>query len=171
MALSEKMLLDGENVILSVRTHIKVLFIPFVLGLVTVFAGGYLATLAAGRNANGLMWLVIAIAAIVFIVLTLIPFLSWWAWTYTLTDKRLIEQKGILTRSGRIIPLARINDVAFEKDLIDRFFGCGTLIVHDASHQQGLRLDDITGIEAFHRKASQLVISFHEPEARRDELH
>ena len=51
---------------------------------------------------------------------TLLPFLRWYLWTYTLTNKRIVEQKGILTRTGRVIPLSRINDVAYEKNLNDR---------------------------------------------------
>jgi len=74
-----------------------------------------------------------------------------------------------VTRSGRIIPLARINDVAYEKGLVDRMLGCGTLIIHDASQQAGLRLRDIPHIEDLHRRISRLVLSSHAPEARRDE--
>ena len=77
-----------------------------------------------------------------------IPFLRWFLWTYTLTNKRIVEQKGILTRTGRVIPLSRINDVAFEKNLNDRILGCGTLVIHDASEQAGLELRDIPHIEA-----------------------
>ena len=92
----------------------------------------------------------------------MLPFLKWLTWTYTLTNKRIVEQKGILTRTGRVIPLSRINDVAYEKNLNDRILGCGTLIIHDASEQAGLELDDIPRVEAFHRTVTNLVFERHE---------
>lgn len=171
MGPTAKILLPGETEVDTVRTHVKSLFLPFLLGLITMvgagFAIGYL-----GDSGSGTPRLIAVIVAVVILFLvTVIPFLRWFTWTYTLTNKRMIEQKGILTRSGRIIPLARINDVAFEKSVLDRILGCGTLIIHDASQQAGLRLHDIPQIEAFHREISRLVIESHEPEARRDETH
>lgn len=170
MARPNKLLLDNESVIASVRTHAKVLWIPFVLGLAAMLAAGF-AVGAAGGSGDGLPRLMIlVIAAVALLIVTVIPFLRWITWNYTLTDKRLIEQRGILTRTGRVIPLSRINDVAFEKGIVDRMLGCGTLVIHDASHQEGLRLHDIPKIEGFHRAISQFVLATHEPEARRDEL-
>lgn len=167
----EKILLPGEDEIETVRTHVKSLLVPFVLGLITMIGAGF-AIGVIGDSGNGSLRLVaVGIATVILIVVTVVPFLRWLTWTYTLTNKRLIEQKGVLTRSGRIIPLARINDVAFEKSVLDRILGCGTLVIHDASQQAGLRLHDIPHIETFHRNISRLVIESHEPEARRDEAH
>lgn len=171
MGSTEKILLPGEIEIETVRTHIKSLVLPFIFGLITMVAAGF-AIGVLGDSGNGLLRLIAsAVALIILVIVTVVPFLRWLTWTYTLTNKRLIEQKGILTRSGRIIPLARVNDVAYEKSVLDRILGCGTLIIHDASQQSGLRLHDIPQIETFHRNISRLVIESHEPEARRDETH
>ena len=107
-------------------------------------------------------WVIVAIALVLVLWGSVVPFLKWLTWTYTLTNKRLVEQKGLLTRTGRVIPLSRVNDVAFEKNLNDRILGCGTLIIHDASEQAGLELKDIPKIEAFHRTVTNLVFEKHE---------
>ena len=157
MTMSRKLLIENEQIITSMRTHIKVLFIPFLILLVTSAAAGFLVA-ATGDAAGGAVgWIVLAIAAAVIVAGSLVPFIRWLTWTFTITDKRLVEQRGILTRTGRVIPLSRINDVAFEKNLNDRILGCGTLVVHDASEQAGLRLRDIPKIEAVHRTLSTLV--------------
>ena len=157
MTMSRKLLIENEQIITSMRTHIKVLFIPFLILLVTSAAAGFLFA-ATGDAAGGAVgWIVLAIAAAVIVAGSLVPFIRWLTWTFTITDKRLVEQRGILTRTGRVIPLSRINDVAFEKNLNDRILGCGTLVVHDASEQAGLRLRDIPKIEAVHRTLSTLV--------------
>ncbi len=41
----------------------------------------------------------------------------------------------------------RISDISYEKSLIDRMFGCGTLIVSDASEQGRVPLKDIPQVE------------------------
>jgi len=167
--LSEKLLLDDEEVEAETRTHVKVLFVPFLIGLAIMLIGGYFVG-AVGDSGGGTPRLVgLVVLAVLFVWGTVLPFLRWLTWTYTLTNRRLIEQKGILTRSGRIIPLARINDVAYEKGIVDRMLRCGTLIIHDASQQDGLHLHDIPHIEDLHRQISRLVLSSHAPEARRDE--
>lgn len=169
--LSEKILLDDEEVQAETRTHVKVLFVPFLIGLALMLIGGYFVG-AVGDSGGGTPRLVgLVVLVVLFIWGTLLPFLRWLTWTYTLTNRRLIEQKGILTRSGRIIPLARINDVAYEKGVVDRMLRCGTLIIHDASQQSGLQLRDIPRIEDLHRRVSQLVLASHAPETRRDEQH
>jgi len=155
MSLPRKLMIDGEQTVATTRTHIKVLFIPFLILLVVCLAGGFLARQVSDKGES--MWVVIAIAAVLITWGSVLPWIRWFTWTYTLTNKRIVEQKGILTRTGRIIPISRINDVAFEKNLNDRILGCGTLIVHDASEQAGLQLKDIPHIEAFHRTVSNLV--------------
>ena len=155
MSLPRKLMIDGEQTVATTRTHVKVLFIPFLILLVVSLAGGFLARQVSDQA--WAMWVVIAIAAVLILWGAVLPWIRWFAWTYTLTNKRIVEQKGILTRTGRVIPLSRINDVAFEKNLNDRILGCGTLIIHDASEQAGLELRDIPHIEAFHRTVTNLV--------------
>ncbi len=161
MTLPRKLMIDGEQTVATTRTHVKVLFVPVLILLALAAAGGFLAA-RAGDIGNGIpRWIIIGVAVVLAIVGSVIPFIRWFLWTYTLTNKRIVEQKGILTRSGRVIPLSRVNDVAFEKNLNDRILGCGTLVIHDASEQAGLELRDIPHIEALHRTVTRLVDEAH----------
>lgn len=161
MTLSRKLMIDGEQTVTTTRTHVKVLILPFVILLAVAAAGGFLVA-RVGDSGDGIpRWGIIGVAVVLAILGSVIPFLRWFLWTYTLTNKRIVEQKGILTRSGRVIPLSRINDVAFEKNLNDRILGCGTLVIHDASEQAGLELRDIPHIEALHRTVTRLVDEAH----------
>ena len=161
MALSRKLMIDGEQVVATTRTHVKVLLVPFVILLAVAFAGGFLAAQVGDAGDGVVRWVVIGIAAVLVLWGSVLPFVRWFLWTYTLTNKRIVEQKGILTREGRVIPLSRINDVSFEKNLNDRILGCGTLIIHNASEEAGLELRDIPRIEGFHRTVSNLVFDAH----------
>lgn len=162
MSLPRKLMIDGEQTIATTRTHVKTLVWPFMILLIVCVAAGWLFAQIGDKADHKVGWAILAIAAILAVAGALIPFLNWYMWTYTLTNKRIVEQKGILTRTGRIIPLQRINDVAFEKNLNDRILGCGTLIIHDASEQAGLQLRDVPKIEAFHRTVTNLVFEMHD---------
>ena len=61
---------------------------------------------------------------------------GWLTTTYTFTNRRLIKRSGS-HQAKHDIPLNRISDVDYEKGLIDRMLGCGTLVVSDASEQGG----------------------------------
>lgn len=163
MAVSRKLLTDGEDVVLSVRTHVKVVFFPALVLVVTCAAAGFLYAMAPGGEPGKWLKIVILVAAVLVILVWVVaPFVRWLTSTYTVTTRRVIFQTGVLTRSGRVIPLNRINDVAFQKNLNDRIFGCGTLVIHDASEQPGLELPDVPNVESVHRTITDLVFGLHD---------
>jgi membrane protein YdbS with pleckstrin-like domain len=157
MGISRKLLSDGEYVVLRVRSHVKALIWP-VLVLVLVVAA--VTTAAMMQPENSVVGLVAAgVGLLVVILWTLIPFLRWMTSTYTVTNRRLITRHGIVTRTGRDIPLFRINDVAYEKHLLDRLLGCGTLVISDATEKAGVVLPDIPNIERVHLQISELLFA------------
>lgn len=156
MAISKKLLSDGEHVVLSVRTHPKALVGPVAL-LIVVVAG--VITAAMLQPQAGIMIAVAVVAVLVVILWVIIPFLRWVTSTYTVTNRRLITRHGIITRTGRDIPLFRINDVAYEKGLLDRILGCGTLVISDATEKAGVVLPDVPNVERVHLQISDLLFA------------
>jgi len=157
MGISQKLLSDGEHVVLSVRTHVKVLIGPATL-IVVVLAG--VITVATIYSENDVAVTVAAgVGVLALILWSLIPFLRWMTSTYTVTNRRLITRQGIITRTGRDIPLFRINDVAYEKSLIDRILGCGTLVISDATEKAGVVLPDVPNVERVHLQISDLLFA------------
>ena len=161
MTLPRKLMIDGEQTVTATRTHIKALFVPALILFAVTGSAAFLGARLWEQANHILSWVVIALGVVLVLWGAVIPFLRWYTWTYTLTNKRIVEQRGILTRTGRVIPLSRINDVSFEKNLNDRILGCGTLVIHDASEQAGLELRDIPHIEDLHRTVTTLVDSAH----------
>ncbi|MFN8189416.1 MAG: PH domain-containing protein [Nocardioidaceae bacterium] len=154
MAINPKILNEGEQIVLSTRTHFKALIIPGLL-LLVILALAVLAdtTFVAGT----FVWVLWGVAALLALWFGLKPFLEWLTSTYTITDRRLITRTGIVTRRGHDIPLSRISDVAYERDLIDRMLGCGTLIVSDASTNGRVLLHDIPDVEEAQRRLNELL--------------
>jgi len=77
------------------------------------------------------------------------PFVRWRTTHFIVTTDRLMAREGVIKRTGIDIPLGRINSVQFEHGLLDRVFGCGTLIIESASDEP-LRFDDIPKVERVH---------------------
>jgi membrane protein YdbS with pleckstrin-like domain len=154
MAISPRLLSDGESVVLSVRTHPKALVLPS-LALILLLAIGITAQVEFGSAIlRDLVWLLVLAGAIWFFVR---PLLSWLAATYTITNHRLLTRHGILTRRGHDIPLTRISDVAYEMDLLDRILRCGTLRISDASTDGEVTLPDIPHVEEVQRTLNDLI--------------
>lgn len=158
MAIDPKLLNDGENVVISTRTHAKALLVPMLVGLLVLAAAAWTEVAVTGGSASLAMWIVVGLLLTWFV---LRPLLEWLTATYTITNRRLITRHGIITRRGHDIPLARISDVAYEHGPIDRMLGCGTLIISDASTHGRVLLHDIPQVEDTHRRLNQLLHDLH----------
>ena len=161
--INPKLLNEGEHVVLSTRTHAKVLIRPFLVLLVVVFVTAFLGAQVDSNvdnhSARTTLGIVVGLIAAVVVVWWVVrPFVTWWTTTYTFTNRRFIERSGFIAKEGRTIPLNRISGVDFEIGVIDRIFGCGTLVVSDASTDGSVLLHDIPDVEQV-----QLQVS--------DELH
>lgn len=163
MALSKKLMIEGEHEVLTIRTHAKALILAGVLLILVCAAAGFLIAVVPEGGSQGLVRIVIAVIAVLLIIWwCLVPFIRWATSTYHLTNKRLVYQYGFIARAGRDVPLSRVNHVAFDRGLTDRLFGCGTLTVYDASEQAGLILDDVPHVEDVHRMLNEFVFAAHE---------
>ena len=154
MAINKKLLNDGESIVFSTRTHVKALFVPALVLIAVAGVAGY----ALGQVDNKVLKDVIAVVAVLIVlVYTVWPFLTWLTATYTVTNRRLTTHSGVISRTGHDIPLARISDVSYEKGLLDRILGCGTLIVSDASEQGRVQLLDVPQVEKRQLQLSDLL--------------
>jgi uncharacterized membrane protein YdbT with pleckstrin-like domain len=152
-------LVDGEQLVLRLHPHGKTLVKPAALLLLIVAVAITVILVLPTSGAN--LWPVrlgIGVLALVGAVLAFgIPFLKWRTTTYEVTSRRLRLREGILTRTGRDFPLNRISDVSFKQGLIDRMFGCGTLVVESPGEQGRLELDEIPEIRQVQASLFQLV--------------
>jgi uncharacterized membrane protein YdbT with pleckstrin-like domain len=161
MGFSEKLLGEGEHVILHTRTHWKALVLPTIVLLVVAAAGGFLlATVPTWAD-----WIVLAVAVVLLGIFVLKPFLQWMSSTDTLTNRRLITRSGVFTRHGRDIPLRKINDVSIQRGVLDRLLGCGTVTVESAGERGQIVLHDVPDAEVFHLRVQEQLLAI-EADAR-----
>ena len=158
VAISQKLLNDGETVVVSTRTHVKALIGPLLV-LVLFLAVGTAVQIWVDQGVVSLVVWVVMLVGIIWYVLR--PLVEWLTASYTITDRRLITRHGVLTRRGHDIPLGRISDVSYELGLVDRMFGCGTLVISDASTHGQVQLPDIPDVERTQRKINELLHGMH----------
>ena len=141
-------LTQDEHLVLLLHPHWKTLIRPFAVAVLVIAIALIAEVLIPPNSAAAVERLVVAAVAILAVMLWLIvPVLRWRTTTYELTTRRLRVRDGIVTRRGRDIPLARINDVSFEKGLLDRLLGSGRLVVESAGEHGQILLDDIPRVE------------------------
>jgi membrane protein YdbS with pleckstrin-like domain len=150
VAYPEDLLSDGESVILHKHSHWKMLLVPYLVLLVTLGVAIWLGILVKDESWSMVGLIAIgALALIVLVWLFFIPFVRWRTTHFIVTTDRVMAKEGVVKTTGITIPLASINSVRFEHGLIDRIFGCGTLIIESAS-QEPLEFDDIPQVEQVH---------------------
>ncbi|WP_101525089.1 PH domain-containing protein [Nocardioides houyundeii] len=170
MAISSKLLNEGEHVVVSTRTHPKALIGPVLVLVVVVAAvvlAGNWARDAVQDDVATMLGVVGGVVASLLVAwFTLLPLLRWLTTTYTFTNRRFIARSGIIAKEGRTIPLNRISGVDFEIGVVDRLFGCGTLIVTDASADGRVRVNDIPRVEQVQLKVAE---ELHQGSVRSDD--
>lgn len=156
MAFPSRLLNDGEHIVLTTRTHVKALLVPALLLIVLAAVAGFLVSIVPVSSAQPLVqivvWLLAGLVAIWWVVK---PFVAWLTTSYTFTNRRFVKRSGFVAKQGRTIPLNRISGVDFDIGVVDRIFGCGTLVVTDASETGSVLLHDIPHVERVQMQVSE----------------
>jgi len=154
----ERRLSAGEESVAVLHPHWKTLVRPIALAFLVVAAllvGEVL--IPRGKDAAIERLAVAAVAIVLLMWWLTYPLLRWRTTVYQLTTRRMRLRDGIITRSGRDIPLSRITDVSFRKGLLDRLLGCGTLIVESAGEHGEIKLTEMPHVERVQATLFQLV--------------
>ena len=72
-------------------------------------------------------------------------------------SRTVLVRSGIVARTGRDVPLSRINDITFSHSILERFLGCGTLVVESAGERGQVTLTDVPKVERVQRQLYDLV--------------
>lgn len=157
MGFPGKLLSADEYVVEHMRTHAKVLVRP-AFGLVVVGAlTGIGAALIPGAYRPEAQLVVAVVGVFLALWWAVVPFLRWRTTTYTITNRRVISRRGIVNKLGQDLPLMRINDVSYDRSLLDRMLGCGTLNIQTASEAGPVVLTDVPDVERVHVTMTELL--------------
>jgi uncharacterized membrane protein YdbT with pleckstrin-like domain len=155
---SDRSLIEDEHLVLRLHPHWKTLVGPLAVAVVVIAVALVAEVLIPSGSAGNIGRLAVGVVAIgVLMIWLMVPVLRWRTTVFELTNRRLRMRDGIITRHGRDIPLARINDVSFSKGLLDRLLGSGRLVVESAGEHGQIVLTDIPHVEATQGTLYRLV--------------
>ena len=158
MPFPSRLLADDEHIVLDLHPHWKQLLLPSLLLPVVVGVSSYLLFLVPdGSVRTPLRWGIVAIAVLILLRFTFWPWISWQTTHYVLTTRRVVIRRGVLGRSGRDIPLTRVNDVSFHHSLFERMLRCGTLTIESAGEHGQVVLPEVPDVELVQREVYRCV--------------
>jgi uncharacterized membrane protein YdbT with pleckstrin-like domain len=164
-----KLLAPGELIAVEFKPHWRGLIWPAVVLIAEVFLGTWLYFSVAGWSIGSfsLSWLQLPILLVLVGILiwrVILPFARWFTTQYVFTTRRIIIRRGLLTKQGRDMPLAKVNNVSFQVGLLGRIFNYGELEIESASDDGDMYIQDVPDVEQIQR----LVYELHElDDARR----
>jgi uncharacterized membrane protein YdbT with pleckstrin-like domain len=154
----ESVLTKEERVVSHLHPHWKALIRPIFVVLVAIAAVVVAAVfLPTAGWSTAALYGVGALALVAVATLAFWPWLVWRTTHYVFTNERVILRTGVFSRTGRDIPLGRVNDVSFSHGIIERMLGCGTLTIESAGERGQVVLADIPHVEKTQSVLYELV--------------
>jgi len=163
---SDEYLLDSERRVIRVRLHWASLawdiFETIALLAVAVMVS-YLLPPSLWLVQN-ILWY----AALFVLLRFAYVVLNWWVERIVVTDKRMMMTTGIITTKVLMMPIGKVTDLTYERPLMGRILGYGTMIVESAGQIQALnRLEYLPKAEQVYDAISELVFGDKEAQAAR----
>jgi membrane protein YdbS with pleckstrin-like domain len=134
----DRYLSPGEEVAFEVRRHVAALLVPVIQALgawILLFLIHYWLDLPSETN---------PIDSILFIVVMAFTLRAVWRWLewqierVLVTNKRIVEVSGIITRRVASMPLGKVTDLTYRRGPLARLFNYGELILESAGQKQAL---------------------------------
>ncbi|MFL6130384.1 MAG: PH domain-containing protein [Mycobacteriales bacterium] len=167
MPYPDQLLADDERVVKHLHPHWVTLVVPTALLLVVVGLASFLAAIVPDGSFQAAVRIaVLVIALVAVIVVALVPYLRWRTTHYVLTTHRLMTRVGILSHSGRDVPLNRINNAMYEQSLLERVINSGTLVVESAGEDGQQVFKHIPDADQTQQLINRLVEGDHERRSR-----
>jgi uncharacterized membrane protein YdbT with pleckstrin-like domain len=136
----ESQLQPGEEILY--RAHVtRIALFPWIAALVIV-----LAVAAVELHGTGEVWIAIlgAVVAVILAGITLVKLLILRSYEHILTNRRLIQQTGILRKQSMDAPLDKVNNVEHWQTLWGRLLGYGDVEIDTASEHGATRFRSIS---------------------------
>lgn len=142
-----RLLSSEEEIAAAFRPHWMAIVLPALISVLSVAA----IIAAALLMETPEVWFVVAGVLLIWLMVAVPRWISWWFTHYVITNERVIVRRGFVARQGKEIPLEVINDVAFSQTVIERLLRSGDLLIESAGEQGQSRYSDIPdpeGIQA-----------------------
>jgi uncharacterized membrane protein YdbT with pleckstrin-like domain len=155
----DEYLLSSERRVIRLRRHWAVVLPSMVQTLLALAVAFTLSYLLDGVGTY--VWLVqnvlwyVALFALLRFTFYLV---EWWVERLVVTDKRAMITSGIFTTKVAMMPVSKITDMTYERTVVGRMLGYGTMILESAGQIQALnRIEFLPRPEEVFDAISELV--------------
>jgi membrane protein YdbS with pleckstrin-like domain len=174
MAYVDELLGHGEQILYTAKPHTIMLVSRTLSGMLLIAIlvaagvassrafGFYTAVELAGFSftIDGDLILQIMFALSVLVLLSILStFLRWNAESYVLTDRRVLQLRGVLGKTVIDSSLGRINDVSMRQSMLGRMLNFGTIEIWTSADEANNSMDNIRAPLDF--KRAMLEAKYH----------
>ena len=151
-------LASDENVVLQTRRHVAVLARPAAAALGAIALALFVGVVVSPGDGGDLLDTIGGLFALWFLLRFMWRTWEWWVDRIFVTEKRIFEVSGLLTRKVASMPLGNLTDMTYQRSLGGRILGYGELIVETAGQAQALsRIAYLSNPDDFYRAVTALV--------------
>ncbi|NNJ10153.1 PH domain-containing protein [Chloroflexales bacterium ZM16-3] len=145
MAYIDQLLGRGEQIIYIARQHLFVLIANILaeLSLIAILVAAGVASnwafstnttpLIGSLTASSLILLICVVISVIVMISGFMDYLRWTTEQYVITDRRVIQVRGIVNKRVIDSSLEKINDVELRQTLVGRMMNFGTVEILTAS--------------------------------------
>ena len=151
---------EGEEAVVEVRHHPFTLLRPALTAVAALVVASLLGAILSWEDGSDAVDTVLGLIAIFFVARLAWKALVWWFDRVVVTDKRIFEVSGILTRKVASMPLEKVTDMTYRRTLGGRVFGYGHLVLESAGQKQAM--DEVVYLprpDEFYRTVTSLASS------------
>lgn len=160
-------LAEDERLVLEVRRHPAVLIGPVAAFLAVLLLASALGFVTSPGDGTHLIDVIAGLITLFVGLRTAWQLCQWWVDRILVTDHRIFEVSGLITRKIASIPITKVTDMTYRRSLLGRLIGYGDLIFETAGREQALdKLDHIPEPDDFYRTVTS-VVAAKEPAPRR----
>ncbi len=133
MTFPVKLLAPGEEVYLDSRPNWSYLFWPTVLTVLVLV--GCVAVVVLWASAPVWVGWALLAASLGALAYLAARYLGWRTKSFVVTSQRIVYRTGAVRRTGREIPIGRVQDVTYHQTVVERIVRAGSLTVESAGRQ------------------------------------
>jgi uncharacterized membrane protein YdbT with pleckstrin-like domain len=156
-----------EQIVTVDRRHVAVLLRPAGHALLAVVVSGVVGLVTSPEEGSDLIDTILGLVAILFAARLAWRIWEWWVDRIVVTDRRIFEASGIITRKVASMPLSKVTDMTYQRSLLGRLLGYGDFVVESPGQRQGIyRIDHLPRPDDFYRTVTSLVTAGSQQERR-----
>ena len=147
-----------ERKICEVRRHPALLLLSVLKTLALIVAAGALGAVVSPSRGDDVIDTILGLIALIFVVRLAWTVVQWWVTRIIVTDRRILEISGLVSRRVASMPLPQVTDTTYHRSIAGRLFGYGDLVVESPGSHPGLsRIGYVPQPDDFYRLVMSLM--------------